>query len=74
MGLPTIDVVTLRGAGDCPIYPVKFEVTGLPAIDVNGTVGADLKPMGLLALIGRDLLQHCTFVFDGKAGRYSLSA
>jgi hypothetical protein len=27
---------------------------------------------GIQALLGRDLLRHCLFVYDGPAGRFSL--
>jgi hypothetical protein len=32
------------------------------------------QPQGLLMLIGRDFLQHCTLFYNGIAGQVTLSA
>jgi hypothetical protein len=36
-------------------------------------MGAALKEMGLLLLIGRDLLQYCTLFYNGATGQITLS-
>jgi hypothetical protein len=36
-------------------------------------MGAKLKPMGLVAIIGRDILQRATLFYNGGAGTISLS-
>lgn len=75
LGLPVIDVGTMQSANEkkpCNIYPVQFT---LPKLVLNSprTMGADLAPMGLLILIGRDMLQHCNLFYNGPAGQFTLS-
>ena len=36
-------------------------------------MGAALKEQGLLLLIGRDLLAHCTLFYNGPTGQITLS-
>ena len=36
-------------------------------------VGADLSHLGVEAVIGRDILEHCTFTYDPRAGTFSLT-
>jgi hypothetical protein len=36
------------------------------------SIGAPLAAQGLIALIGRDLLQHCTLIYNGHLGQISL--
>ena len=40
---------------------------------VNQAMGANLEPLGVVALIGRDLLAECVFVYNGLDGSFSLS-
>ncbi len=35
-------------------------------------IAAPLAAQGLIALIGRDLLQHCTLIYTGSLGQISL--
>lgn len=76
--LPVIDVVQVASASQAAaeqnVYPIQIEVVGLP-ITVNAprAVGASLAAQGLLALVGRDVLQHCVLVYNGPAGSISLS-
>ena len=75
LGLPVIDVGVMRSANEekpCNIYPVQFS---LPRLVLNSprTMGADLAPMGLLILIGRDMLRFCTLFYNGPAGQFTLS-
>ena len=76
--LPAIDVVHIASASHAAaeqnVYPIQVEMVGLP-ITVNAprAVGAPLAVQGLLVLIGRDVLQHCVFVYNGPAGSISLS-
>ena len=35
-------------------------------------IEADLASQGFLALIGRDILEHCAFTLDGPAGMFRL--
>ena len=56
--------------------PLFAGVVQLPGINLEGAVlmGARLlQSQGLIALIGRDMLAHCLFVYDGKEGSYKLA-
>jgi predicted aspartyl protease len=79
MGLPTIDVVTMTSATHahepCNVHPIQIEVTGTNiSIDAARVLGANLGPQGLLLLIGRDVLQNCTLIYNGIVGSITLSA
>lgn len=78
LGLPVINVVTISSASHAAtqqnVYPAQIEVIGLPlAIDVPNAIGAPLAEQGLIALIGRDVLQRCTLFYNGPAGSISLA-
>jgi predicted aspartyl protease len=76
--LPVVDVVTIASASHAStnqnVYPVAFQIQGLP-VTVNSlrTVGAPLRAQGLLALLGRDLLQHFTLFYNGLTGQITLA-
>ena len=79
MGLPVIDVVNMSSASheDTPqnVYPIKIEFAGVPiTVEAERAIGAKLTKFGLLLIIGRDVLQHCMFVYNGIAGTITLSA
>ena len=77
LNLPVIDVGKMTSAShaavDCNVYPVKFEIQGFVSVNANRAMGAELKSQGLIALIGRDLLQHCTLYYNGANGQFTLS-
>jgi len=78
LNLPIVNVVTLASASHAStkanVYPVKFQIEGLPvAVNVPAAIGAPLAVQGLLALIGRDVLQHCTLFYNGPTGEITLS-
>jgi predicted aspartyl protease len=73
MGLPVIDVVKMASAShdatDQCVYPIQIVLSGVPInIAALRAIGAALKAQGLLLLIGRDVLQHTTLVYNGLAG------
>jgi len=76
LGLPVVDVGSLSSAThaeqQCNVYPV--EIT-LPTVVLNSprTLGASLAPQGLIALIGRDVLQNCLFFYNGPVEQITLS-
>lgn len=79
MGLPVIDVVTMTSATHvnepCHVHPISIEVSGVSiTIEAPRALGANLAPQGLLLLIGRNVLQHCNFIYNGIAGNITLSA
>ncbi|HXT36113.1 MAG TPA: hypothetical protein VN837_11080 [Chloroflexota bacterium] len=65
LSLPVIDVVQMASASHAAtqqnVYPAVLEVVGASIrIEVPRAMGATLQSQGLIALIGRDLLQQCT--------------
>ena len=57
-----------------PIYAGKLDIAGLPNnIVTHRAYGANLTSQGLVALIGRDVLQRCVLVYNGLDGSFSLS-
>lgn len=78
MGLPVIDVVPMSSAAHAAteqnVYPAQIEVAGIPmSIDASHAIGVVLAPQGFVALIGRDVLQHCTLFYNGLTGEITLS-
>jgi hypothetical protein len=78
MNLPVIGVGSMSSASHAKtpsnIYPIQIEVTGFPIrFQSPRTMGATLKEQGLLLLIGRDLLRHCTLFYNGGTGQITLS-
>jgi predicted aspartyl protease len=78
LNLPVVDVVTVASASHAStqqnVHPIQIEVVGLPiTIGAPRAIAAPLAAQGLLVLIGRDVLQHCTLFYNGPAGSFSLS-
>ncbi|MDE3068108.1 MAG: hypothetical protein KGJ60_11230 [Verrucomicrobiota bacterium] len=75
--LPVVNVVNMASAShasaNANVYPAKLQITGLPmTFNAPMCIGAPLAVQGLIALIGRDLLQHCTLIYNGNLGQISL--
>lgn len=78
MNLPVIDVVSMTSASHAAtmqnVYPIQIEIIGVPIIvNADRAMGAALSAQGLLAIIGRDVLQHCIFVYNSVTGSFSLA-
>jgi hypothetical protein len=85
LGVEPIDVATVGTAGGAQprsVYPGRLSFPGTPlgTIEFGRLLGVDLAgqhlplPNGqILALLGRDILQHCILVYNGTAGMFSLS-
>ncbi len=56
-----------------PIYAGKIRITGFLEVETRSAMGANLRPQGLIALIGRDLPENCVLVVNGPDGAFSLS-
>lgn len=57
-----------------PIYAGRLSIQGLPNdIEARRAFGANLKSQGLTALIGRDVLAQCMFVYNGTDSSFSLA-
>jgi len=77
LALPVTNVVQVSSASHASspqnVHPTQIEMIGLPlAIDANA-IAAPLAAQGLIALIGRDVLRHCTLFYNGPAGAISLA-
>lgn len=78
LSLPVVNVVNVASASHAStpqnVYPIQIEVVGLPiSIEAPSAIGAALSPQGLIALIGRDVLTHCTLFYNGITGEITLS-
>ena len=76
--LPVVDVATIASASHSAmqqnVYPIQIEVIGLPIrFNAARAIAAPLAAQGLLVLIGRDVLQHCTLFYNGITGSFTLS-
>lgn len=76
-GLPTRGTAKMASAShpehEVPLFAGRIVMDGA-TINTPTAMGADLSGFpGLVALIGRDMLQNCLFVYDGNAGSISLA-
>lgn len=76
LGLPVIDVANMQSATHenhpCNIYPIQI-ITPIITLNAPRAMGAALASQGLLVLIGRDVLEHCTLFYNGPVGQFTLS-
>ncbi len=56
-----------------PIFAGLIDIAGFGQIQMLEGFGAALVNQGLIALIGRDVLKHTIFIYNGAAGTISLS-
>jgi predicted aspartyl protease len=75
---PIIDYVTMTSASHAgnvqPVYPVHLQIPGSIGIDVPRAVGFPLAAsQGIIAIIGRDVLQFGVLVYNETAGLVSFS-
>ena len=60
----------------CFVAEVEFlhprGLAGGPKINSNKAFGLNLSSLGLLAIIGRDVLRLCRFTYDGPAASFAL--
>jgi predicted aspartyl protease len=78
LGVPVIDVVQMSSASHAAtsqnVYPIQIEVLGAGIkVNVPRAIGAALETQGIIALIGRDFLEHCTLFYNGITGEITLS-
>ena len=72
-------VGTPAGEVEQGIFPValSFPGTGIGELSLARCLGADLdsqrKATNIIALIGRDVLINCVFIYNGKGGVYTLA-
>lgn len=73
LGIPSIGIETVytpQGSDLQNKYPGRlgFPGTTLPTVEFGAVYGASLKAQGIMALIGRDLLSHFVFTYNGPGG------
>ena len=57
-----------------PLYSGRLAIDGLARdIELETICGLNLEPQGLVAVIGRDILEECVLVYNGPDGSFSLS-
>ncbi len=75
--LPVVDVGKMSSASHtghpCNLYPIQIALPAGIAFNAPRAMGANLAPQGLIAIIGRDILQVCTMFYNGGAGQITLS-
>jgi hypothetical protein len=77
MRLPVVGSVNLSSASHpshrANQYPIKIKIQGMPMeFNTHSAIGAPLKGQQLLAIIGRDVLQICCFIYNGPSGQITL--
>jgi len=82
LGVAPAGSVTLGTAGGTTksvLYPVRlgilYQPNQPPTINISfaRVAAGPLKQQGILCLLGRDVLRHALFVYDGAAGSISLA-
>ena len=77
VGLPVIDRATITSAShadnNVPVFSAKLAIIRFSDINLERVPGANLKPQGLIALIGRDVLSRAVLVYNGPDGSVSIS-
>jgi len=74
-----VNVPSLGGVSFAPSHDVRLTVVH-PSVDRAHDLvlsdilimGLDLGTLGYQALLGRDVLAHCRFLFDGPGKRFKL--
>jgi predicted aspartyl protease len=70
----TANIGTAGGPTTQPVYPIRVELQGIGLkIDFSRVTGAPLKGMGLVALLGRDMLSRMILIYDGPSSEYTLA-
>lgn len=82
LGIKPIGLVTIgtaKGATKCQLFPAKLNFPTLNLlVDFSAMAGVNLKGQliqgkPLVALVGRDVLSKCLFIYCGFQGYYTLS-
>jgi predicted aspartyl protease len=78
LGLPVVDVAKMASASEETeqnVYPIEVDVVASDLkINSPKSIGANLRDnQDIIALIGRDVLRHTTFHYNGVTGDFTLS-
>ena len=70
----TAQVGTAGGPTTQPVYPIRMQLQGVGlTINFSRVTGAPLQQMGLVALLGRDMLSRMILYYDGPNSEYTLA-
>jgi hypothetical protein len=58
---------------DLPLYNLRIWIGGLPSPFYVQALGVGPATPAVLALIGRDILDQCTFLYDGPNRKFTLT-
>jgi len=78
LGIPPFGltrIATPQGVSMRPTYPasISFPGTNLPNVAFRNFIGAPLATMGVVAIVGRNVLENFVFIYNGPGGSISLS-
>jgi len=78
LGLTATSVIEVEvpgGSAARSLYRCDISLPGtpIPTLPFNSVVGTGLARLGYSALIGRDVLQHFQFVYNGAEGFWTLA-
>ena len=78
IGCPVVGTAQMASAThdavEVPVYAVQLNVPSLSLIvTARRAFAAQLRPQGLVALIGRDILKFWNFTYNGPAGTFGIS-
>lgn len=74
-----VSVGTAAGSIERPLFPARLgfpefklvvDLSSVIAVDLQGQIVQDSP---LIALVGRDILRFCQFIYDGSGGFFTLS-
>lgn len=66
-------ISTATGQENKNLFPARFILAKNLVIDFAAVIGADLRSLRIIALIGRDALRHFLLIYHGNAGRATLA-
>lgn len=76
-GIPIVDTGRMSSAThhdeEVPIFAAQIDVQGFRSVDAPRAFGGNLEPMGIVALIGRDVLRTSILIYNGPTGSFSIS-
>lgn len=75
--IPIVDTGRMTSAThhdeNVPIFAARIEIQGFRSVDAPRAFGANLAPMDIIALIGRDVLKSSIMIYNGTTGQFSIT-
>lgn len=76
LSMPIVDrgwMSSATGRDLRPVFSGRLVIPSLGNLDAERAFGASLQDDGLIALLGRDALQHAVLVYNGQEATVSLA-